>query len=51
MEDYEDLVAALRREPDDPNAAPKEYAALKRDPASDSDVPTDPVKYGGQTAG
>lgn len=52
MEDYEYLVSALRREPDDPNAAPpKEYATLKKDPASDSDLPTDPVKYGGQTAG
>lgn len=32
MEDYEALVAELRREPDDPNSKPpKEYATLKRD--------------------
>lgn len=48
MEDYESLVAELRQEPDDPNAAPpKEYATMKSDPAVDSDKPTDPVKYGG----
>jgi hypothetical protein len=48
MEDYEGLVAELRREPDDPNeASPKEYKTLKTDPAFDSDKPTDPQKFGG----
>jgi hypothetical protein len=48
MEDYETLVAELRREPDDPNAAPpKEYQTMKTDPAIDSDKPTDPQKFGG----
>lgn len=52
MEDYESLVAELRQQPDDPNAAPpSEYATMTKDPASDSDVPTDPKQYGGQTAG
>lgn len=52
MSDYEALVAELRRQPDDPNAAPpKEYATSKKDPASDAGLPTDPQSYGGQTAG
>jgi len=48
MEDYEALVAELRREPDDPNAAPPpEYQTMKTSPAFDSDKPTDPQKFGG----
>lgn len=48
MEDYEALVASLRRDPDDPNAAPpKEYQTMKTSPAFDSDRPTDVQSFGG----
>ena len=47
MADYEALVQELRRQPDDPNSAPK-YPASKLDPASDAGKPTDPQSFGGQ---
>lgn len=40
MEDYEALVAELRREPDDPNK--EQYPASQKDPASEGGLPVVP---------
>lgn len=45
MEDYEALVAELRREPDDPNK--QQYPDSTKDPSTEAGLPTDPQGFGG----